>query len=130
MSFLDQKSDLWLAVPIIFFGIMTTYRSSDPGRNLDGFNIWCFDLILIETVLMRTGVAALLLTFLIVLTSSAQEPVSPVVKEHTDEPILADDPRSIQAHAGNQSLVFRMTERWNAHDLEGFMEIEGFPARG
>ena len=71
---------------------------------------------------MRNGVGAFILVFLVVLMSSAQEPAPPVVKAHVDDPIQANDPRSVQSHAEIQSLVFSMTERWNAHDLEGFME--------
>jgi ketosteroid isomerase-like protein len=63
--------------------------------------------------------------FLIVATSAtcfAQDVTPPLVTAHTDEPIRADDPRAIQAHNEIQALVFKMTERWNAHDLAGFME--------
>ena len=71
---------------------------------------------------MRIGVTAFLLALLFGLIASAQEAVPPVVIEHTDGPIMANDPRAIQAHAEIQTLVFSMTERWNAHDIEGFME--------
>lgn len=62
---------------------------------------------------------------LIFLTSAicfAQDSTPPLVTAHTDEPIRADDPRAIQAHTEIQALIFHMTERWNAHDLAGFME--------
>ena len=63
---------------------------------------------------------------LVILVTSAicfaQDSTSPLVAEHTDEPIRADDPRAIQAHTEIQALIFHMSERWNAHDLEGFME--------
>jgi hypothetical protein len=70
---------------------------------------------------MRIGITGVLFAS-IGLICSAQEPVAPVVKEHTDEPIRADDPRAIQAHAEIQTLIFGNIERWNAHDIDGFME--------
>lgn len=63
--------------------------------------------------------------FLILVTSAicfAQNSTPPLVTTYTDEPIRADDPRTFQAHTEIQALVFHMTERWNAHDLAGFME--------
>jgi ketosteroid isomerase-like protein len=46
----------------------------------------------------------------------------PVVSERTDELIRADDPRAIKAHDEVQALIFKMTERWNAHDIAGYMD--------
>jgi hypothetical protein len=63
--------------------------------------------------------------FLIVAASAvcfAQDATPPLATAHTDEPIRADDPRSIQAHAENKALVFDMLDRWNAHDIDGYME--------
>lgn len=52
----------------------------------------------------------------------AQDATSPLVTAHTEEPIRADDPRAIQAHKEIQALIFGANERWNAHDIDGFME--------
>jgi ketosteroid isomerase-like protein len=63
--------------------------------------------------------------FLIVATSAicfAQDATPPLVTSHTDEPIRADDPRAIQAHTEIQALILGANERWNAHDIDGFME--------
>jgi ketosteroid isomerase-like protein len=63
--------------------------------------------------------------FLIVATSTtcfAQDVTPPLVTAHTDEPIRADDPRAIQANNEIQALIFANNERWNAHDIDGFME--------
>src|ERR1700733_645434 len=63
--------------------------------------------------------------FFIVATSAicfAQDATPPLVTAHTDEPIRADDPLAIQAHSEIQALAFKMTDRWNAHDLAGFMD--------
>ena len=63
--------------------------------------------------------------FLIVAASAicfAQDATPPLATARTDEPIRADDPRSIQAHAEIQALVFYMIDRWNAHDIDGYME--------
>jgi uncharacterized protein (TIGR02246 family) len=63
--------------------------------------------------------------FFIVATGAicfAQDSTPSPLISHSDELIRADDPRAIQAHAEIQALIFHMTERWNAHDLAGFME--------
>ena len=63
-----------------------------------------------------------LLIFLTGAICFAQDPTPPLVTAHTDEPIRADDPRAIQAHTEIQALIFANNERWNAHDIDGFME--------
>jgi hypothetical protein len=57
------------------------------------------------------GVTAFLLAFLFGLIASAQEAAPPVVIEHTDGPIQANDPRSIQAHAEIQTLRWTLNLR-------------------
>ena len=52
----------------------------------------------------------------------AQDATPPLVTARTDEPIRADDPRAIQAHSEIQALIFGVNERWNSHDIDGFME--------
>lgn len=62
---------------------------------------------------------------LIIATSAlcfAQQVTPPLVTSSTDETIRADDPRAIEAHDEVQALVFKMTERWNAHDIAGYMD--------
>ena len=63
-----------------------------------------------------------LLIFVTSAVCFAQDSTPPLVTAHTDKPIRADDPRAVQAHTEIQALIFHMTERWNAHDLAGFME--------
>jgi ketosteroid isomerase-like protein len=63
--------------------------------------------------------------FLIVAATAicfAQEATPPLLSERTDEPIRADDPRAIQAHDEIQKLILTMIDRWNAHDIDGYME--------
>jgi ketosteroid isomerase-like protein len=63
--------------------------------------------------------------FLMFVTSAicfAQEATSPLITARTDEPIRADDPRAIQAHNEIQAVILGANERWNAHDIDGFME--------
>jgi ketosteroid isomerase-like protein len=52
----------------------------------------------------------------------AQESTSPLITARTDEPIRADDPRAVQAHNEIQAVILGSNERWNAHDIDGFME--------
>jgi ketosteroid isomerase-like protein len=63
---------------------------------------------------------------LLILATSAicfgQDASQPLVSSRNDDPIKADDPRAIQAHSEVQALIFKMTERWNAHDIAGYME--------
>jgi len=62
--------------------------------------------------------------FFIVATNAicfAQDATPPLVTAHTDEPIRADDPRAQRAHDEVQALILKMIDRWNAHDLAGYM---------
>jgi hypothetical protein len=54
--------------------------------------------------------------------SFAQETTPPLVTARTDEPIKADDPRAIQAHQEIQALILAANDKWNAHDIDGYME--------
>ena len=70
---------------------------------------------------MRCRTIGLLLLF----TSAicfAQDAAPPLVSERTDEPIRADDPRAIQSHNEIQHLILTAFDKWNAHDLDGFMD--------
>jgi hypothetical protein len=63
--------------------------------------------------------------FLLLVTAAicfAQDPAPPVISERTDEPIRADDPRAIQAHSEIQKLLLTAIDKWNAHDIDGYME--------
>jgi hypothetical protein len=46
----------------------------------------------------------------------------PVVSQRTDAPIKADDQRAIQAHDEIQKVILTAIDRWNAHDIDGYME--------
>jgi|ERR1700751_5093663 ketosteroid isomerase-like protein len=52
----------------------------------------------------------------------AQDAASPLISERTDGPIRADDPCAIQAHNEIQKLILTAIDRWNAHDIDGYME--------
>lgn len=61
----------------------------------------------------------------IIVTSAscfAQDMAPQSVIAPADETIRADDPRAIKAHDEVQALVFKMTDRWNAHDIAGYMD--------
>jgi uncharacterized protein (TIGR02246 family) len=65
------------------------------------------------------------ISFLFVATGAlcfGQEVPPPPVSANTEETIRADDPRAIEAHEEVQALIFKMTDRWNAHDIAGYME--------
>jgi hypothetical protein len=74
------------------------------------------------SVLMRRRVIGLFLLFAASAICFAQEGPSPQGNSSVDEPIKADDPRAIKAHDDIQALMLRMIDRWNAHDLAGYME--------
>jgi hypothetical protein len=63
--------------------------------------------------------------FLIIATSAicfAQDTTPPLVTTHTDGPLRADDPRAIEAHSEIQNLILTAIDKWNAHDIDGYME--------
>jgi hypothetical protein len=81
------------------------------------FRLLCY---LLPPMLRRTvGFILMLGTSAI---SFAQDTTPPLVTSRTDEPIKADDPRAIQAHQEIQTLILTANDKWNAHDIDGYME--------
>jgi hypothetical protein len=71
---------------------------------------------------MRRRIIGLFLLFAASAICFAQDGTPPQASSSADDPIRADDPRAIKAHDEIRTLILGMIDRWNAHDLAGYME--------